>query len=59
VDSLAYAELYVVLGQMFRRFHNMKPKELKPEDRVYNDYISARVPLPATRFHVSAGEKVG
>jgi hypothetical protein len=44
---------------MFRRFHNMKPNELKPEDRVYNDYISARVPLTATGFHVSAGEKAG
>ncbi|KUJ12574.1 cytochrome P450 [Mollisia scopiformis] len=57
--NLAYAELYVVLGNMFRRFDNMRPNELKPEDRVYNDYISARVPLTATRFHVSAGEKVG
>lgn len=57
--SLAYAELYIVLGNMFRRFDNMKPNELKPEDRVYNDYISARVPLTATRFHVTAGDKSG
>jgi len=58
-NSLAYCELYVVLGNMFRRFDNLKGNELKPEDRVINDYISARLPLTATRFHVSAGPKVG
>lgn len=44
---------------MFRRFDNLKGNELKPEDRVINDYISSRLPLTATRFHVSAGPKVG
>lgn len=32
----------------------MVGNELKPEDRVYNDYISARVPLDATKFCVTA-----
>lgn len=54
--SLAYCELYVVLGNMFRRFDNLKGNDLKPEDRAINDYISARLPLTATRFHVSAGQ---
>lgn len=58
-ESLAYCELYVVLGNMFRRFDNLNGNELKPEDRVVNDYISARLPLTATRFHVSAGPKLG
>lgn len=47
-----------VLGTLFRRFGNMKGNHLRPEDRVYDDYISAYHPFSATRFQVTAGEKV-
>jgi len=56
IISLAYCELYVVLGTLFRRFDNMKPNHLTAEDRVYDDYISACNPHEATKFHVSKGE---
>lgn len=57
-SSLAYCELYVTLGNLFRRFDNMKGTELSEEDRAVNDYISSGVPLTAKRFHVWAGDKV-
>lgn len=57
--SLAYCELYVTLGNLFRRFDNMKGTELSEEDRAVNDYISSGVPRTAKRFHIRAGERVG
>lgn len=56
--SLAYCEMYVMLGNFFRRFDNLKGNELTEADRAVNDYISSGLPPTATRFHVSPGEKV-
>jgi hypothetical protein len=55
-NSLAYCELYVVLGTLFRRFDNIKGNRLSPDDLVYDDYLSAYPPMTATRFHIRAGE---
>ena len=57
-NSLAYCELHVVLGILFRKFDNLKGSHLSPEDLVYDDYLSAYPPMTAVRFHVSAGEKI-
>jgi len=51
--SLAYCELYVTLGTMFRHFEKMKSNYLTAEDLTYNDYFSAQTPLDATKFHVT------
>jgi hypothetical protein len=53
---LAYCELYVTLGTLFRRFEIMKGNHLTPDDLVYDDYFSSYHPISATKFHVSAGE---
>jgi cytochrome P450 len=50
---LAYCELYVSLGTLFRRFGNMKPNVLTPEDLVYDDHFSGYHPREATKFHVT------
>ena len=55
--SLAYGKMCITLGNLFRRFDNMKGTELSEEDRAVNDYISSSVPRTAKRFHVRAGEK--
>jgi hypothetical protein len=52
-NSLAYCELYVTLGSVFRRFENLKANDLTEEDRAYNDYFSGQHPLDATKFHVN------
>jgi len=54
-SSLAYCELYVTLGTLFRRFEHMKANKLSPEDLVYDDYFSSYHPLEAEKFHVSGG----
>lgn len=50
--NLAYCELYVVIGTMFRRFPNLAGNRLTAEDLVYEDYFSAYNPLKARKFHV-------
>lgn len=56
VNSLAYAELYITLGTLFRRFGigELKSNQLTAEDLAYNDYFSAQSPGDAVKFHVSA-----
>lgn len=54
-SSLAYCELYVTLGTLFRRFEHLKGNQLSPEDLVYDDYFSSYHPLKAEKFNVSAG----
>lgn len=54
-SSLAYCELYVTLGTLFRRFEHLKVNKLSPEDLVYDDYFSSYHPLKAEKFYVSAG----
>jgi len=50
---LAYCELYVSLGTLFRRFPTMKSNVLTPADLVYDDYFSGYHPTSATKFHVT------
>jgi hypothetical protein len=54
-SSLAYCEIYVTLGTLFRRFECLKANKLSPEDLVYDDYFSSYHPLKAEKFHVFAG----
>ena len=55
--SLAYCDLLVTVGTLFRRFPNLKGNKLSAEDLVYDDYFSSRNPLSAKKFHVKAREK--
>ncbi|KIM93253.1 hypothetical protein OIDMADRAFT_173290 [Oidiodendron maius Zn] len=49
---LAYCELYVTLGTIFRRTENLEVYQTGPEDLVYDDYFSSYHPSNARRFHV-------
>jgi hypothetical protein len=49
---LAYAELYITIGTLFRRFENLRGNELKPEDLVLDDYFASHHPIDSTKFHV-------
>jgi hypothetical protein len=51
-SSLAYCELYVTLGTLFRRFDKLKVYNTGPEDLVYDDYFSSYHPVDARKFHV-------
>lgn len=51
---LAYSELYITLGTLFRRFENMQSNVLTEEDRTIVDCFASCYPLDATKFHVSA-----
>jgi cytochrome P450 len=55
--NLAYCELYVVIGTLFRRFANMKGNHLTAEDLAYDDYFSSYNPLYATKLHVSKANR--
>ena len=50
---LAYCELYVSLGTLFRRFGNVKSNILTPKDLVYEDYFSDYYLTKTTKFHVT------
>lgn len=54
--SLAYCELYVTLGTLFRNYGEgkLKGNDLTEEDLTYNDYFSAQNAIDAKKFHVSA-----
>ena len=54
---LAYCEIYVTLGTLFRRFENLKSNDLTEEDLVYNDYFSSYHSITATKFHVTPGKR--
>ncbi|KAI9852160.1 MAG: hypothetical protein M1838_001623 [Thelocarpon superellum] len=49
---LAYCELYVTLGTLFRRCDDLKVYETGLEDLTYEDYFASYHPLDARRFHV-------
>ncbi|CBX95728.1 hypothetical protein IAQ61_004561 [Plenodomus lingam] len=55
--NLAYCELYVVIGTLFRTFTDLKGNHLTEEDLAYDDYFSSYNPLEATKFHVSKADK--
>jgi hypothetical protein len=50
--SLAYAELYIALGTIFRRFENLKVFETTKEDLDFDDYIGLLKPKSARPFKV-------
>lgn len=54
-NRLAYCELYVTLGTIFRKFENLKADQIGPEDLIYDDYFSSFHPKNARRLHVVAG----
>jgi hypothetical protein len=49
---LAYCELYVTLGTIFRRFGNLKVHGIKPEDLILDDYFSTYHPDNVPKLHV-------
>lgn len=49
---LAYCELYVTLGTIFRRVQSLKVHGVKPEDFVIDDYFSGYHPDGAPKLHV-------
>jgi len=51
-QNLAMCELYVTLGTLFRRFEDLKPFDVGPEDMTYGDYFSAFHPKGARAFRV-------
>lgn len=38
---LAYCEIYVALGTLFRRFENLKCNKLSPHDLAYLDFLAS------------------
>ena len=61
--SLAYCEMYLTLGTLFRRFHNLKVYKTTPADLEYDDFFSSyHVPgnwLKAVGRDSEDGEKSG
>jgi len=55
-NRLAYCEIYVMLGTMFRRFgwDSLEANDLKPEDMVIDDYFGPHYPADAPKLHVSS-----
>ncbi|KAH7395782.1 cytochrome P450 monooxygenase-like protein [Cadophora sp. MPI-SDFR-AT-0126] len=52
--NLAYCELYVSLGTLFRRYDNLLSNHLTAEDWEYDDYFSGYSRPGAAKFHVTA-----
>jgi len=52
--QLAYCELFVTLGTLFRNYGNLKPNDLTAEDLVYDDYFSSYHPFGSKKFCVSS-----
>ncbi|KAI1810301.1 cytochrome P450 monooxygenase-like protein [Poronia punctata] len=55
--NLAYSELYIVIGTLFRRFPNLVGNVLTAEDVAYDDYFSSYNPLHAKKFHIVSARK--
>ncbi|KAG4433709.1 hypothetical protein IFR05_010818 [Cadophora sp. M221] len=53
--NLAYCELYVSLGTLFRRYENLLSNHLTAEDWEYDDYFSGYSRPGAAKFHVTTG----
>ena len=51
-QPLAMCELYVTIGQLFRKFDDLEAPDIGPEDMVYEDYFSPFHPLDARKFRV-------
>jgi len=51
-QPLAMCELYVTIGQLFRKFDDLEAPDIGPEDLVYEDYVSPFHPPHARNFEV-------
>ncbi|KAH7347993.1 cytochrome P450 monooxygenase-like protein [Pyrenochaeta sp. MPI-SDFR-AT-0127] len=49
---LAFCELYVTLGSIFRRFEHLKGNELSAYDLLYDDFFASHRPMDAVKFHI-------
>lgn len=49
-SSLAYCELYVTLGRLFRHFDDLKTPKKSKAELVYNDYFSSYHPEEYNKF---------
>ncbi|KAL8663689.1 MAG: hypothetical protein Q9202_003635 [Teloschistes flavicans] len=50
--NLAYCELYVSIGTLFRRFPNLTSNNLSGEELAYDDYFSSYTPLGQRKLHI-------
>ncbi|GFF34720.1 trichodiene oxygenase [Aspergillus udagawae] len=48
--QLAYAELYITLGRVFRQFDDLKTRKKAREELLYDDYFSAYHPEAYNKF---------
>jgi hypothetical protein len=55
-NRLAYCELYVSLGTLFRRFRHLKSNTLTPDDLWIDDNFTGYHPIKAMKFHVTNEE---
>ncbi|KAK5659568.1 hypothetical protein OQA88_770 [Cercophora sp. LCS_1] len=51
-QPLAMCEVYLAIGQLFRRFDDLKAVDVGPEDMIYEDYFGAFHPKDARKFKV-------
>ena len=51
-QPLAMAELYIAIGELFRRFDDLEAPDIRAEDLVYQDYFSPFHPKEARPFKV-------
>lgn len=47
---LAYCELYVTLGRLFRQYDSLRTRKKQPEEMVYDDYFSSHHPVDHSQF---------
>lgn len=47
---LAYCELYVTLGRLFRKYDNLTTRKKAPEEMVLDDYFSSHHPVKYSEF---------
>jgi cytochrome P450 len=55
--NLAWCELYVTLGTLFRQFETLEAFNVGDEDMVYQEYFSAFHPPDKRKFQVVVGAK--
>lgn len=53
--NLAWCELYVTLGTLFRRFGDLTCFDVGDEDMIYQEYFSAFHPPEKRRLRVTVG----
>jgi len=51
-QPLAMCELYIAIGEVFRRFGDLEAPDIRDEDLIYEDYFSPFYPEDARPFKV-------